>query len=141
MYVYPGPLADQNDPTAHEAWEKKIGDGPILHMSYRGAGASPMDAGMFVEGLAHSFVIAVLSGVMLAMVANAMPFYSQRVVLLLLVSLIASLWTNVGNMIWWGHAPGYTAGQVAYHFVAGLLMSLVTAAIIKPRIPVAVRPA
>jgi hypothetical protein len=74
-----------------------------------------------------------LAAAALAMVAPALPSYGQRAGLLILVSLIGALWTNVGNMIWWGHAPDYTAGQVAYHFVAGLLMALITAAIIKPR--------
>jgi hypothetical protein len=142
MYVYPGPLADQNDAAAAEAWKKKIEDGPILQLSYRGAGTSPMDPMMFAEGLGHSFLIALLAAAALSMAAPALPAYGQRATLVMIIVLIGALWTNVGNMIWWGHSPAYTAGQVAYHLGAGLLMAAITAAIIKPRlaaIPVAAK--
>ena len=133
MYVYPGALKDMNDAAAKDAWEKKLAEGPVLHMAYHQAGVSPMDPVMFAKGLTHSFVIALLSGGLLAMVAHALPSYASRVGVLLLASLIAALWTNVGNVIWWFHTPQYAAGQIAYTVVAGLLMALATAAIIKPR--------
>ena len=69
------------------------------------------------------------------MVAHALPSYASRVGVLLLVSLIAALWTNLGDVIWWFHTPQYAAGQIVYTVVAGLLMALATAAIVKPRAP------
>jgi hypothetical protein len=133
MYVYPGPLADQNDEAARTAWETKVAEGPILHMAYRSQGTSPMDPAMFAKGLAHSFVIALAAGAALALAVNGLPSYARRVGLLALVSFVAAIWTNVGNVIWWFHTPRYGAGQVIYTLVGGLLMALISAAIIKPR--------
>jgi hypothetical protein len=77
-------------------------------------------------------VIALLSAVLLAMVVHTLPSYASRVGLLTLASLIAALWTNVGNAVWWGHTPAYASGQVVYTLVAGLLMALATAALVRP---------
>jgi hypothetical protein len=132
LYVYPGPVENLHDDAAVSAWEKKLEEGPVFHMAYHQGGVSPMDPAMFAKGLAHSFVIALLAGILLATVVHGLRTYASRVGMLLLVSLIAALWTNVGNAIWWFHPPGYAAGQIAYEFVAGLLMALVTAAIIRP---------
>jgi hypothetical protein len=133
MYLYPGPLADMNDETAAKAWDQKLSEGPALHMAYHQAGVSPMDPMMFAKGLAHSFVIGLLSAILLATVVHGLPTYASRVGVLLLVTLIAAIWTNVGNVIWWFHTLEYAAGQIAYHVVGGLLMALATAAIVVPR--------
>jgi hypothetical protein len=102
-------------------------------MAYRRGGLSPMDPAMFAKGLAHNFVIALLSATLLATVVHGLPTYASRVGVLLLVALIASIWTNIGSVIWWFHPIDYAAGQIAYEVVGGLLMALVAAAIIKPR--------
>jgi hypothetical protein len=130
MYVYPGPLTDMGDADAQKVWEKKLAEGPVIHMAYHEAGVSPMDPMMLAKGFGHSFVIALISGIVLAIVAEALPSYAGRVGLLVLVSLIAAIWTNVGNVIWWFHTPKYGAGQVIYTWVAGLLMALITAGIV-----------
>jgi hypothetical protein len=132
MYVYPGPLADMSDEEAKDAWTKKIEIGPILHMAYHQEGVSPMEPIMYVKGLVHVFVIALLAAILLAMIVHTLPSYASRLGVLLLVSLIAAIWTNVGNVIWWAHTPAYCAGQIAYDLGAGLLMSLATAAIVRP---------
>ena len=137
MYLYPGAVADPTAKAAVDAWNKKVEEGPILHMAYHQQGISPMDPVMFAKGLAHSFVIALLSATLLATVVHGLPTYASRVGVLLLVSLIAAIWTNVGNVIWWFHTVEYAAGQIAYTVVAGLLMALATAAIVKPRHPTA----
>jgi hypothetical protein len=137
MYVYPGPLADMSDEEAKDAWTKKIEIGPIMHLAYHADGVSPMEPMMYLKGLVHVFVIALLAGILLAMVVHTLPSYASRAGLLILVTLIAALWTNVGNVIWWGHTPAYVAGQIAYELGAGLLMSLATAALVRPRAAVA----
>ena len=133
MYMYPGPVADVSDEAAVEASKKKMAEGPVFHMAFHQAGVSPMDPVMFAKGLAHSFVIALLSATLLATVVHGLPTYASRVGVLLLVALIAAIWTNVGSVIWWFHPIDYAAGQIAYEVVGGLLMALVTAAIVKPR--------
>ena len=132
MYVYPGPVADLNDEEAKQAWEKKIKEGPVLHMVYHQQGISPMDPMMFAKGLAHSFIMALLAGLLLAMVLPCLPSYGGRVGFLLFVSVIVALWTTVSDVIWWAHPPKYAAGQIAYIVASGLLMALATAAIVRP---------
>lgn len=131
MYVYPGPV-DGGDQAAVDARDKKIVEGPIFHLAYSKTGTSPMDPVMFAKGLVHNFAVALLAAIVLALVATALPSYGGRVLILTLVSLIAAIWTNVGNVIWWFHTPTYCLGQAAYGLVAGVLMALITAAIIKP---------
>jgi hypothetical protein len=138
MYVYPGPLADMSNEEAKDAWTKKIEIGPILHMAYHSEGVSPTEPMMYVKGLMHVFVIALLAAMLMVMVVHTLPSYASRVGFLFVVSLIAAIWTNVGNVIWWGHTPGYAAGQIAYDLGAGLLMALATAAIVRTPSPVAV---
>jgi len=133
MYIYPGPLKGQGDQAAVDAWTKKVEAGPLVRLAYRQQGFSPTDPALYAQGFGHSFLIALLSGGLLAMVAHALPSYASRVGVLLLVSLIAALWTNLSDVIWWFHTPQYAAGQIVYTVVAGLLMALVTAAIVKPR--------
>jgi hypothetical protein len=133
MYMYPGPLAAGSDKAAEEAWTKKVVDGPVFHLAYRQGGVSPFDPAMFAKGLGHSFVIALLAGMLLAMVVHALPGYGGRVIMLSLVSLMAAIWTNGDNLIWRFYAPPYTLGQMIYTLVAGLLMAFITAAIVRPR--------
>jgi hypothetical protein len=132
MYLYPPPLADMGDKAAEDAWKNKIKEGPLIHMAYHQSGVSPMEPMMFAQGLVHNFVIALLSGGLLAMVVHTLPSYASRVGLLTLVTIIAALWTNVGNLIWWFHTPEYIGGQIVYAVVSGMLMALVTAAIVRP---------
>jgi hypothetical protein len=136
MYVYPGPMPAGGDEVATEAWEKKLAEGPVFHLAYHQSGVPPMDPVMFAKGLAHSFVVALLSALILAMALPALPDYGRRVVLLALVAFVAAIWTNAGNVIWWFHTPEYCMGQIAYTIVAGLLMALITAAIVRPRIAI-----
>jgi hypothetical protein len=132
MYVYPGPLSTAGDKAAEEEWTKKINEGPVFHLAFRQRGMSPMDPKTFLAGFIHSFVIALLAGLLLAMVVHTLPSFASRVGLLMLVSLIAAIWTNVANVIWWLDTRDYCLGQMAYELGAGLLMALATAAIVRP---------
>ena len=131
MYVYPGPVVGTDEAAAKNHDEKML-EGPILHLAYSAAGAKPMDPVMFAEGLLHNFILALLAGITLAVALPALPGYGQRALLLILVTLIGVLWTNVANSIWWFHTWEYCLGQIAYGLGAGLLMAAITAAIVKP---------
>jgi hypothetical protein len=131
MYVYPGPMEAGGDAADQEAWEKKIKEGPILHMAFRRQGIEPMAPSMFIKALAHSFVIGLLSATLLAIVSPALQGYSRRVGVLFLVSVIAACGANVGAVIWWFHSVEYCAAQMVYEMVGGLLMALVIAAIVR----------
>jgi hypothetical protein len=132
MYVYPGPMAAVGDKAAQTEWEKKLTEGPVMHMAYHSGGSSPMDPVMLAKGFVHGFVVALIAAGLLATVVEALPSYGRRVLVLVLASLIAAVWTNFGNAIWWFHTVEYAAGQAVYTFIAGLLMALVTAAIVRP---------
>ncbi|MCC6493586.1 MAG: hypothetical protein IT424_11265 [Pirellulales bacterium] len=133
MYAYPGPAPSSRDEAAQREWERKINEGPLFHMAYSRQGVSPMAPEKFIKGLLHSFVIALLSAGLLAMVVHTLPSYPSRLGFLMLVSLIAAIWTNVGAAIWWFHTPTYAAGQILYELGAGLAMAVATAALVKPR--------
>jgi hypothetical protein len=141
MYLYPGPPKDLSDEAVAEA-EAKMKEGPLLQLAYHANGAPPMDPAVMAKGFAHMFVVALLAAILLATIVHSLPTYSSRVGVLLLVVLIAAVWTNVSDVIWWFHTPRYAAGQAIFQLIAGLLMALVTAAIIKPRdvVPVPVTP-
>lgn len=131
MYVYPGPLADMNDAEAKAEWDKKLADGPVFHLAYQQQGASPMDAAMFVKGFAHNFVVALIAATLLALAAPALGGYTGRVGFLVLLTLLGVVWTNPTNVIWWFHTTNHALGHMLYEFVAGLLMALATAAIVR----------
>jgi hypothetical protein len=124
MYVYPGPA----DPES----AAKMTHGPILHMSYHSGGVTPMDPLMLAKGLLHSFILALLAGTVLSLALPATPTYARRVMLLMLATLLAALWTNLSDAIWYFYSWPYVLGQVGYGLVAGLLMALITAAIVRP---------
>lgn len=131
MYVYPGPLADMGDPEAVDAWNKKLADGPLFQLAYQRGGASPMEPATMAKGLAHNFLIALLAGMLLATATPALSGYSSRVGFVVVLTLVGIVWTNVGDVIWWFHSIRYCLGHMLYEGVAGLLMALVTAAIVR----------
>ncbi len=132
MYAYPGPPPAADDKAAVAAWEKKQADGPLLLMAYQSKGAPPMAPATLANGFLHSFVLALLGGVMLATVCRGLSGFAGRFGVLALASLMAALWTPIGDMIWWLHPPRFALAAVLYTLVAGLLMAAITAAIVKP---------
>lgn len=133
MYVYPMPAA-MDDQAGSEAFEAKHTEGPILQMAYQAEGGPPMPPARFAQGLAHYFAVALLTSWLLAMAAQSLPSYGSRVMFVLLLSLVAAVWSTVGDAIWWFHSPAYCLGNMAYLMGAGLVMALVTAAIVR-RVP------
>ncbi len=130
MYVYPLP-ADPSDEEAQTEWENKFQEGPLLQLAYRKEGGPPMTPSMFAQGLGLNFAVALLTGCLLALAARGLPHFGGRLVFVLLVSLVAAIWTNVGDVVWWFHSPRYCLGSMAYTMGAGLLMGLVVAAIVR----------
>jgi hypothetical protein len=131
MYVYPAPV-DMGDDAAVKAHGEKMTEGPIIHMAYASGGAAPMDPVMFAKGFGLDFVVALFGALVLAMAVPALPSYGRRVLALALVTFLAAVWSHGDNVIWWFHTPRYALGQMAYMAGGGVLMSLVTAAIVKP---------
>jgi hypothetical protein len=130
MYVYPMP-ADAKDEAAVAEFERKHLEGPLLQLAYRREGGPPMPPSIFAQGLGHYFAVALLTGCLLALAARGLPHFGGRLVFVLLVSLVAAIWGNVGDVVWWFHSPRYCVGNLAYTLGAGLAMGLVLAAIVR----------
>lgn len=130
MYVYPMPM-DMGDQEAKKVFDAKHLEGPILQMAYQAEGAAPMPPAKFAQGLGHYFAVALLTGCLLAMASHGLPSFGSRALFVLLLTLIAAVWGNVGDAVWWFHSPAYCLGNMAYSMGAGLAMALVMAAIVK----------
>jgi len=130
MYIYPMPV-DPSDEQANQAFEAKHLEGPILQLAYRAEGGPVMPPIVFAQGLGHYFAVALLTGCLLALAARGLPSFASRVVFVLLLSLVAAVWGNVGDAVWWFHSPKYCLGNMAYSLGAGSAMALVMAAIVR----------
>lgn len=130
MYVYPMPV-DPSDEAASAEFEAKHLEGPILQLAYHAEGGPVMPPSMFAQGLGHYFAVALLTGCLLALAARGLPTFGSRVLFVLLLSLVAAVWGNVGDAVWWFHSREYCLGNMAYTMGAGLAMALVMAAIVR----------
>jgi hypothetical protein len=135
MYVYPMPSA-LNDPAGNQDFEAKHRAGPLLQLAYQAEGGPPMPPRQWALGLGHSFAVALLISSLLAWVAPSLPSYLSRVAFVLLLSSLTALWSSGGDLIWWFHSLPYCLGNTVYLLGGGLVMGLVTAALIR-RDPVA----
>lgn len=130
MYVYPMPV-DPSDELANEVYSAKHLEGPILQLAYQAEGGPVMPPLMFAQGIGHYFAVALLTGCLLALAARGLPSFGSRVLFVLLLSLIAAVWGNVGDAVWWFHSREYCLGNMAFTMGAGLAMALVMAAIVR----------
>lgn len=131
MYVYPSMPVDSQDDEAIAEFERKHQEGPLLQLAYRQEGGPPMPPAIFAQGFGHYFAVALLTSCLLALAATGLPHFGGRLVFVLLVSLVAAIWGNVGDVVWWFHSPLYCMGNMAYTLGAGLVMGLVLAAIVR----------
>ena len=130
MYIYPMP-ADMQEEGAAEEFDAKHREGPILQMAYQAEGTEPMPPAKLVQGLGHYFAVALLTGCLLGLAARALPGFGSRVIFVLLLSLLAAVWGNGGDAVWWFHSRAYCVGNVVYSMGAGLAMALVMAALVR----------
>lgn len=130
MYLYP--MHDNSAVEQAQAeWETKHQEGPLLQLAYRKEGGPPMPPSIFAQSFAHYFAVALLVGCLLALAARGLPRFGGRLVFVLLVSLVAAIWSNVGDVVWWFHSPRYCLANMAYTMGAGLVMGLVLAALVR----------
>ena len=130
MYVYPSPV-DMNDAEAKQDLEAKHLEGPILQLAYQAEGGPMMPPSKYAQGLGHNFAVALLTGCLLALASRGLPNFGSRVLFVLLLSLVAAIWGNVGDAVWWMHSREYCLGNMGYQMGAGLAMALVTATIVR----------
>ena len=131
MYAYPM-LGNVDSEDARAEFERKHLEGPLLQLAYRKEGGPPMPLFVFAQGFGHYFAVALVTSCLLVLAARGLPRYSGRLVFVLLVSLVAAIWGNVGDVVWFLHSPVYCVGSIVYAMGAGLVMGLVLAAIDPP---------
>lgn len=132
VYIYPWP-ADPNDEATVTRFTDQHKAGPIVQVFYRKEGSQPMSPATFAMGWLHYFVLALLAGIVLKMALPALPSFGQRVCVVSIIGLTGAIWSTIAGAIWFSHPWQYAIGDAIYGIVAGLLMAVILAAIIKPR--------
>ncbi len=131
MYVYPSPVP-MGDTEAHAKFEAQHLAGPRFRLSYQAEGGPVMPPATMLKGLVLNLAVALLAGCLTTIAGRSLPRFSSRLGFVLLLSLLASVWGNVADAIWWFHSPEYCLGNIAYGLGAGLIMAAVIALIVRP---------
>ena len=132
MYLYPFPAEFGDEAGTAEA-ERKVEEGPRLQLAYVKEGGAAMEPVTMAKGFAHMAVVALLAAALTAMAAGGLPTFARRFAFVLLVAVTAAVWANLDDAIWWMHPARYAAGVMIYQIVAGALMAVVIAALVKRR--------
>jgi hypothetical protein len=130
MYLYPMPPSE-GDAEAQQLFASQHLEGPRLQLALVAEGGQPMPASQLALGWGHNFLIALLAGCLLALAGRGLPCFGTRLLAVLLVVLVAGLWGNGADWIWWFHSGTYCLGNAAYQLGGGLLMAVVLAALVK----------
>jgi hypothetical protein len=125
-YLLPSPLLSP----------EKLGElsarGPLLEVHVRKEGTSVMDPSSLVAGYFHMFMIAVILAAILNGLHRSFETWTCRVKFSAIIGLLVAV-GDLGNVIWWHHAWGWTLAQCLYDFVAYLLAGLVLAKFLTPK--------
>lgn len=133
VYTYPGPDGmDPNDEATFEAWKTKHIEGPILHV-FVGEGLEPMAPSMYMQGMLHFFVSALIAGTLLAVAGNSLKSYGSRVAFVTGLGLFAAAFVRMGDVVWFYHSFGYQLMLACYLISSWVLAGLVLAAFIRPK--------
>ncbi|MGB0581372.1 MAG: DUF1761 domain-containing protein [Limisphaerales bacterium] len=113
-------------------FHKKAEAGPVAILQVvESNGPSKMGAMMgtgFLSQLITVFVLCLLVNSCL----TALPIYGDRVRFCTLVGLIAALFIDGGNMIWWHQSVSFTLFNGVYHIFSCVLAGLVIAKFVRP---------
>ena len=131
MYVFPFPESATNQP-GQIAFKAKHERGPLYRISYRRDGGPVMPASTMVKGFLLNFVIALLAAGLVLMAGAGLATFDKRLTFVLLISLLSTVWANVGDVIWWFHTPAFCIGNIAYGLVSGLIMGAVIGTLVAP---------
>lgn len=100
--------------------------GPIATIHYNVRGFAPADPGAMIGGFIHMLVVALLIAVGLYTLAPYVPRFAERVKLLALGVLGATIFMRLGGPIWyhhdWGHAIYLFVADTITLMVAGLVI-------------------
>jgi hypothetical protein len=133
IYWIPSMDLYYQDPEGYEALHES---GPVAMLNIVQNPGPPMKSGTFIAGFLHGWVVCFLIGLLLTMVAPALPDYGSRVAFVVFAGLVMALFVNFGAVIWWSMPLAFQLAEGLYNVVAWLLAGLVLARFI----PAANRP-
>lgn len=118
--TYHVPSADTSEQTV------MYGQGPIATIHYNTSGFSVADPGAMIGGFIHMLVVTLLMAVGLYTLSRYVPSFSERVRMLMLGTLGATIFMRLGEPIWfhhdWGHAIYLFVADTVSLGVAGLII-------------------
>lgn len=128
-YLLPSPLdgdAKMNELSAR---------GPMLevHIVKEPFGNAEMGKCMAL-GFLHMFVVSLLLSMILCGLARAFECWTCRVKFCAAIGLLVAT-CDLGQAIWWHHALGWTLAQSIYDFLTYVVIGLVLAKFVTPKVP------
>lgn len=102
-------------------------EGPIVTIFYQAAGADPQAPVKMLQGFLHYLVTAVVLAFVLKTVAPGLAGYGDRLKLMVVIGLAATIYGNLGNPIWFHHDWGYHLSVALYDFVVYVIAGAVLA--------------
>lgn len=106
-------------------------EGPIVTIFYQATGADPQSPVKLLQGFVHYLVTAVILAFVLKTAANGLAGYGDRLKLMIVIGLAATIYGNLGKPIWFHHDWGYHLSVGLYDFVAYVVTGAVLAYFIK----------
>lgn len=136
VYFFPGMDHNAADKAAAEkSFQDKAKAGPMGLVLFKKEGGDPMAPAQMVWGFVHSFISAVLMGILLVMALPALPMYGQRVAFVTLGGIFASYMVLSGFVNWWYFPIGFAIANGVYLIIAWLIAGLILARLIGEMAP------
>lgn len=133
VYVLYEQSAEENkgdgEQTDSEAKQQQAVLGQIF---YQTPALSMDDQSLYLKGMLHYFVTALLAAIIVALAGRGRSFFGRLVVSLLVV-VFALVWTLPANVIWFNGPADYCKMIMGFNFVGGALMSFVIALLVRHR--------
>ena len=126
-YVVPAPEASSSQTVMY-------GQGPVATIFYNTSGFPAMDSGALLGGFIQMLIVALLMAAALYFLSRHVPSFSERVKMLVLAVLAATVYMRLGEPMWYHHGWGYAI----YLFVADTISLIVAGFIILKLLPGAV---
>ena len=102
------------------------GQGPVATIHYNTGGFSIADPGVMIGGFIHMLIVTLLMAVGLYILSRHVASFTERVKLLMLGTLGATIFTRLADPIWfhhdWGHAIYLFIADTISLGVAGLII-------------------
>ncbi len=126
-YIVPAPEASSNQTVMY-------GQGPVATIFYNTSGFPAMDSGALLGGFIQMLIVALLMAAALYLLSRHVASFAERVKILVLAVLAATIFMRLGEPIWYHHGWAHAI----YLFVADTVSLTVAGLIILKLLPAAV---